>query len=141
MNDNKNPKPPKAFAWAAYIGILGQVVKFARVDEKDEVQLGEGRVEAIFIAPDRRAQCRVVSGVREDGKPQVFNVDFAGLELQPIEIYPAPPPPDQLKYAEHIKVIRERAAAANQKIQQIGKEANAEIEALNIAYMGDPIPA
>lgn len=141
MNDNKNPNPPKPFPWAAYIGILGQIVKFCRVDEKDEVQHGEGRVEAIFIAPDRRPQLRVVSGVRADGKPQVYNVDFAGLEVPPMETPATPPASDQLKYAQHIKAVRDTATAANEKIQELGKEANAHIETLNAEYMGDVIPA
>lgn len=140
MNDNKNPTPLKPFPWEAYIGILGKVVKFSRVDEKDEVQQGEGRIEAIFLAPDRRPQCRVVAGLRADGKPQVFNVDFAGLDVGPLTPVMTPPAPDMPKYAAHIKAVRDTATNANVKIQELGKAANAEIDVLNTDYMGDPVP-
>lgn len=109
--------------------LLGKKVKYVRLNEKDEVENGQGIVHSVFIGPDKRTQVRVHDGLREDGKPRVLNIDLIAINAS---IKGA------RHYIDHVKKIREIADKANAEIRKISDSANAEIEVLNTAYLGEP---
>lgn len=103
---------------------IGQKVKYLRVDAQGMEISGEGVIHNLFLDADRRIQ----AGVR-DGDHR-FNIDIPAINTTP----------DQEKaYFAHIAAIRQRADAINAEVKAFVDKGNAEIEAMNAAYLGAPL--
>lgn len=106
--------------------VLGQKVRYVRIVDGNIVS-SDGIVHAVFISPDKRMQVRVQDGLREDGKPQTYNIDPIAINSTPNAT---------LKYLEHTNKVQQLADTVNAEIKKKTQEANAEIDDMNTAYMG-----
>jgi len=107
---------------------LGQKVNYVRVahDQLGNTQNveGEGYVTGIFLSADRRMQVRVISEGNQ------FNIDLPAINATPA---------GKKKYFDHIAAVSERAAEINTEARAFVAKGNEEIEAMNAAYLGEPI--
>lgn len=107
--------------------LIGKKVKYARMDQDRKIHEGEGVVHGLFIGPDKRLQVRVHDGVSPDGRPISYNIDPVAIDITPDGL---------IKYTEHLQIIEEISVKCNTEIKALAAAGNAEILALNVAYMG-----
>lgn len=105
---------------------LGQRVNYVRVVVNPEnghsqnVE-GEGIVAGFFLGLDRRVQVRVI-----DDKNQI-NIDLPAINATDA---------GKKRYFEHVAAIQKRADDINADVKALVAKGNAEIEAMNEAYLG-----
>lgn len=109
--------------------ILGKRVNYIRVAVDPQTGVaqnveGEATLAGFFIHLDGHLQVRVV-----DGNTQI-NIDEPALNAKP---------EDKKKYFDHVHQLHARAAKINEDNKALVMKGNAEIEALNKAFLGDPI--
>lgn len=113
---------------------LGQKVKYVRIgmDAKGKATMehGEGNVVGINLSLDQRVQVKVTGGTNPDGRRIIYNVDDVAIN---------PTPVGSKKYFDHINAIQKRAAEINENNQKLVALGNAEIEEMNVAYLGAKI--
>lgn len=113
---------------------LGQKVKYVRVamDEKGKaiMEYGVGNVVGINLSLDQRVQVKVTGGINPDGRRIIYNVDAVAVNVTP---------DGAKKYFDHIEAVQKRALEINENNKKLVEKGNAEIEAMNVAYMGAQI--
>lgn len=103
---------------------LGQKVKFIRVTPEGETIDGEGTITAILLSPHNRINYRIKTG------ENVFNIDDVAIN---------PTKAGRVSYVQHIKNLRSAADKFNGMADQAIKDGHAEVERLNIEFLGPQV--
>lgn len=114
--------------------LLGKRVRYARVhpgaDGKPEIAEGTGNIVSVHLAIDNRPQVRVLDGYTPEGKAKLYNIDMPAIEATPEGVK---------KYFDHVCAIQVRASEINENNKKLVAQGNAEIEAMNVEYLGAPV--
>ena len=101
---------------------IGQLVTYARADEKGEVHTGSGKVQAIFVGmPDRRLMVQVKEG------DAAWNVDFAMIDHTPEELE---------SYRAAVSQVQAITEEGNEKVRAIVAEYNAKVQDVYTETLG-----
>lgn len=107
--------------------MIGQKVKYARMDQGGKLHESEGVIHGAFIGPDKRLQVRIHDGINSEGRPISYNVDPVAINATQAGLD---------KYVEHLRAVEKISIDCNASIKSLAAAGNKQIEELNVAYMG-----